>query len=122
MSQLKCPQFDWCEFTNPDHITEDMHGIEFVVVAQESSVDVRIFHGTRDGEDDWTINMDIGDWEIQTQTSAALSRELDREFANLRSIVDQIEDRVRIFHRLHVGGSVRRQVGVDEDLLKLADA
>ena len=122
MSEFKCPQFDWCEFTNPEHITEDMHGIQFTVAAEESSVEVRISHGTRDGEDAWSINMDIGDWAIETQTSAALGRELDREFADLRSIVDQIENRVRSFHRLHVGSSVRRPVGVDEDLLKLADA
>ncbi len=122
MSEIACPMFDWCEFENSEHITEDLHGFEFVVVAEESSVDVRVFHGTRENEDDWSINMDIGDWVIETATTASLGDELDREFTNLRSIVDQIESRVREFHRRHVGTAVRRNADVDEHLRRLADA
>ncbi|MDT3343886.1 hypothetical protein [Microbacterium aquilitoris] len=122
MSEITCPMFDWCEFTSAEHITEDLHGFEFVVVAEESSVDVRVFHGTREGEDDWSINMDIGDWVIETATTASFGDELEREFWNLRSIVDQIEARVREFQRRHVGMAVRRNADVDENLRRLADA
>lgn len=122
MSEIACPMFGWCEFTDAEHITEDLHGFEFVVVAEESSVDVRVFHGTRQNEDDWSVNVDFGDWVIETATTASLGDELDREFTNLRSIVDQIEARVREFHRRHVGTAVRRNTDVDEHLRRLADA
>ncbi|MDJ1113788.1 hypothetical protein [Microbacterium dauci] len=94
----------------------------FDAIAEESTVEVSVSHWNDPGEDDWHITIDIGPWEINTNSTPALAAELDREFANLRSIVDQVEARVREFHRQHVGLAVRRQVGVDEHLLRLADA
>jgi hypothetical protein len=118
----QCPAFEWCDDTDPAHLPEKVHSTLFEAVAEESKVPVTVSHDSDPGADGWHVSIELGPWDIDSKSTAAFAAELDREFANLRSIVDQVESRVREFHRLYVGSTVRRQVGVDEHLLRLADA
>ncbi|WP_020097406.1 hypothetical protein [Microbacterium sp. 11MF] len=48
--------------------------------------------------DDWTATLDLSEWSITAHTVGELGDAIDREFADLRTIVDQMEAAVRAWH------------------------
>ncbi len=121
MTEIQCPTYTWCDERSPSHVGEDVHGVTFDVVAGESSVNVSIHRCDRSAEDSWHLSIDFGEWCTDAETSSELGPEIDREFTALRSIVDQIEARVRAFHAANVGTAIKRPSGIREHMEHLAD-
>ncbi len=116
-----CPEYTWCTDAYPGHLQEHCHGFSFHAVAEESSVHVNVSHVDENAAGDWSVWIDFSEWIIEATSDEEFGTEIDREFANLRSIVDQIETRVRAFHAAHVGAPLKRQADVVERLEALAD-
>lgn len=122
MTASACPEFAWCTDTNPAHLAEHFHGFSFDAVADESTVHVHVSLTTDPREtQEWSVWMDYSPWTIDADSDEKLGSEISREFANMRSVLHQIEARVRAFHAAHVGAPLKRQADVVDRMEALAD-
>lgn len=101
-----CPIHAWCTDTEVGHIKDEIHSANLGdAVAGGSQVSVRISHDEEHGStDDWILTIDLGEW-IVGGNSNELASEIKREFADVRSIIDQAEAKAWAFYtRAKIGG------------------
>ncbi len=122
MSATACPEYSWCTDTDPAHLREHFHGFSFDATAERDTVGVHVSLTVDPREPrTWCIWMDYSPWTIDAESDEKLGSEIEREFTNMRSILDQIEARVRAFHAAHVGAPLKRQTDVVDRTEALAD-
>lgn len=106
MSAYQCAIHEWCQEEQPEHETDYYHYRRLADAAagdaDDAGVGLSVVHYEQPGEDEWSFSFWMPDeWYIRADT-ATIATEIDKEFADLRSIVDQLEANVRAFHQRHI--------------------
>lgn len=92
-----CATYSWCVETDREHNTDDDDHYGEVATARAGERAVRIWADQRPGVG-WVILLDDLEWRISAPNLTELGKEVEREFRDIRSIVDQMEVAITAWH------------------------
>lgn len=94
---MTCETYTWCLESQREHMTDEEDHYGPIVDARSGRGSVRVWADKRPGEG-WVILLDDLERRVSAPNLTELGKEVEREFRDIRSIVDQMEAAITAWH------------------------